>query len=845
MDSFASSIPSLQQCDVGQPLTCLSFTAHLGQAAVGGRDIRLFTVTSTHLTLQPRAVSSSGSLGQSTSVSDLSFHPSAHPSLSSSLLAASTSGHISLYSLSSPTGLRRPLRLFEQHTRTVNRVAWHAQHADVFYSASQDGSVLWWDARISGCVGGWDAEAGAVRDVQMHKGAGGASLVAAGYEDGSVVVWDTRGGSGGGALKDKLLSISAHQGYTLTLDWHPTDHALLATGGKDRNVCVWDVSKAAAAEHATSPSPLHTIATSSSVHRLAWRPHRPYQLASAASSSIDFDVQLWNIHTPHIPLAVVSHHRTAVSAVAFKESGDELLSATRGGVVSQLRVADCYAPYERLSTVALDWSVRDELLSVEDAMSRDRTAIDVRDAPPVFPLQYQWREKEAGKKGSSAPRPGVLHVRESNQLVEGPSSGKGLVRQKDVLSDVAVVEHCARHYRLQGGSVRELCAHNAKVALSVHRPQLAHIWNVLALLYGDEDKEDNGAAAGHNSIEVGRGQAVGSDRSTLGAFSSLPSSAPSSRAASRSSTYTATPRTSASASPASSLADGSVAAHYLAYADQPVAVSASSLHPAAASLHHTVLQDSASRSTGQLNRYSILLDTLPIVHLSHVYHSHQAPVRPTLPPPAAQPHLVARPSPTSTTVPSTPGPTSRVQRAPRVRSKLEVASHLSALLLALLTQLIEVGDAQTCCSLLVVLSRSVARQSIVSSLPAERLRCFFFHYIDRLHRLRLFSQATAVHQLTPSQLLSPSNQHNTSVGLTCGDCKRGCEASDEGCYCSHCGSGMSVCSVCELLVRGLYVWCQGCGHGGHAEHMEEWFSTSRVCPTGCMHRCVDELVSSA
>ena len=76
----------------------------------------------------------------------------------------------------------------------------------------------------------------------------------------------------------------------------------------------------------------------------------------------------------------------------------------------------------------------------------------------------------------------------------------------------------------------------------------------------------------------------------------------------------------------------------------------------------------------------------------------------------------------------------------------------------------------------------------------------------------------------------------------CGECRKGCEPSDVGCYCGYCGSGMSVCSVCELLVRGLYVWCQGCGHGGHAEHMADWFSTSRVCPTGCMHRCVDELV---
>ena len=839
MEALSSTIPSLLQCDLGQPLTCLSFSPHLQQVAVGGRDIRLFTVTSTQLTLQPRAVLSLGSIGQSTSVSDLCFHPSAHPSLSSSLLAASTSGHITLYSLSTSTGLRRPVRLFDHHTRTVNRVAWHSQHADVFYSASQDGSVVWWDVRVGGSVGGWDAEAGAVRDVQMDKGPAGAMLVAAGYEDGSVAVWDTRGGNGAGALHDKLLSISAHQGYTLTVDWHPTDSALLATGGKDRNVCVWDVSKATAAEHANSTSALHTIATSSSVHRLAWRPHRPHQLASSASSSIDFDVQLWNIHTPHIPLAVVSHHRTAVYGVAFKESGDELLTATRGGVVSQLRVAECYAPYERLSMVALDWSVRDELASVEDAMIRERSVIGVRDAPPVFPMQYQWREKDADNKGGSVPRPGLLHVRELPELLlEGASSRNGLVEGQKTMSDVEVVEHCARHYRLHGDSLCELCAHNAAVALSVQRPQLAHIWDVLALLYGDDDNEVHDRTVPIDNSNVSRSSPAAAIKLTPASFS-LP---PSSRTASRSSVHTATPRMSAVATPVSPMPDHAITAQYLAYL--PV-TAASARQPASpSSLHHTVLQVSADRSTGQVGRSSILLDTLPIIHLSHIYQSHTSPAR-SSPHATAAAFVANQPSHASPASTASPPSAASNHFGPRVSGKLERPSNLSALLLALLDQLIDAGDAQTCCSIVAVLSHSPHAQPILDALPAQRLRVFFFHYIDRLHRLRLFTEATAVHQLTPPHLLSPSNEHNTNVGLMCGECKRGCEASDAGSYCSNCGSGMSVCGVCELLVRGLYVWCQGCGHGGHVDHMEEWFRTSRVCPTGCMHRCVDELLSSS
>jgi hypothetical protein len=33
-------------------------------------------------------------------------------------------------------------------------------------------------------------------------------------------------------------------------------------------------------------------------------------------------------------------------------------------------------------------------------------------------------------------------------------------------------------------------------------------------------------------------------------------------------------------------------------------------------------------------------------------------------------------------------------------------------------------------------------------------------------------------------------------------------------------------------VTGMYAWCQGCGHGGHLQHMDEWFQKESVCPVG-------------
>lgn len=53
----------------------------------------------------------------------------------------------------------------------------------------------------------------------------------------------------------------------------------------------------------------------------------------------------------------------------------------------------------------------------------------------------------------------------------------------------------------------------------------------------------------------------------------------------------------------------------------------------------------------------------------------------------------------------------------------------------------------------------------------------------------------------------------------------------------QCGNVAATCSVCHGVVRGLYVWCQGCLHGGHLHHMRDWITANRSCPAGCGHLC--------
>ncbi|KAL7979114.1 hypothetical protein Chor_015138 [Crotalus horridus] len=52
-----------------------------------------------------------------------------------------------------------------------------------------------------------------------------------------------------------------------------------------------------------------------------------------------------------------------------------------------------------------------------------------------------------------------------------------------------------------------------------------------------------------------------------------------------------------------------------------------------------------------------------------------------------------------------------------------------------------------------------------------------------------------------------------------------------------CRQCASMCAVCHHVVKGLFVWCQGCSHGGHLQHIMKWLETSSHCPTGCGHVC--------
>jgi len=55
--------------------------------------------------------------------------------------------------------------------------------------------------------------------------------------------------------------------------------------------------------------------------------------------------------------------------------------------------------------------------------------------------------------------------------------------------------------------------------------------------------------------------------------------------------------------------------------------------------------------------------------------------------------------------------------------------------------------------------------------------------------------------------------------------------------CSFCRQFAAKCSICHISVTGSSLFCIVCGHGGHSQHIQAWFSKNSVCPVGCDCSC--------
>lgn len=151
---------------------------------------------------------------------------------------------------------------------------------------------------------------------------------------------------------------------------------------------------------------------------------------------------------------------------------------------------------------------------------------------------------------------------------------------------------------------------------------------------------------------------------------------------------------------------------------------------------------------------------------------------------------------------------------------------------SMIEELAEQGDVQTCvaiCEVLEVLNGDGTTK--IQSLDINQVREWYLSYIDLLRDMCLFSHATEIIQRCVDPYIADQNKTSTTIQESCPHCRKPMlqESSDSAAQgsarrtCKNCRRRVGMCFLCHQPVKGVFVWCPGCGHGGHLEHALSWF----------------------
>lgn len=111
-------------------------------------------------------------------------------------------------------------------------------------------------------------------------------------------------------------------------------------------------------------------------------------------------------------------------------------------------------------------------------------------------------------------------------------------------------------------------------------------------------------------------------------------------------------------------------------------------------------------------------------------------------------------------------------------------------------------------------------------------------YMDVLDNLGLLDQQASVKKFLKHQTQKSSAVFFNFI-IHCLICKN--PIKDR--YCRQCKWFNLKCSLCNSTVRGAAHVCLKCGHGGHANHLFEWFSSESTCAVNCGCCCLFETMS--
>ncbi|KAI8874005.1 hypothetical protein GQ42DRAFT_91210 [Ramicandelaber brevisporus] len=699
-----------------------------------------------------------------------------------------------------------------------------------------------------------------VRDINYNPA--NPRLFAVGYENDTVEIFDQSLLNKGHILQLKVSGGAGAAGSVLaTIHWHPGGR-LLAVAGSSGLIEIFDYQAAMIASNtvqinlsssSTSASssskidrrllPITSIQHHSSITSMRWRSINSWDLTvfsreatasggsggSGGGGGVDSKIYVWDIRRPFVPKHIICEHNSAIGGLLWRNS-DELISIgddhlfVRVDVNKQPLVYENVLPQRAVAVGPTDGMVS-SVLNYRREEDEETVEYDhglLRDDPVPCLLEYD-------ADGISGIPSEHAETQQSNDLDTAqpfalsqytPSTAMLFVDDGETRRYRNAFKACATGYIFNSAnSVSTNCVHNARIAIANGVAHAAVIWETLAYIYSGCVADPNLLRKRPEPItasEKQQEQQLADAIRKMGITQSSKASNPRDHASTRTAT-------------------GSVATKPTTLGHHPSSAQASKVATKNDQISANVPEVGTGKySATDITKYKRLINgslpTFPLwamVPCDVPLDAHSLKV---------------------------------------MRYKSDEHDHWLA---DILRDCMRLGDVQTLATVVAVLLP-------VSQRPITALeRGWFLQYAAELERQHLYVIVAMLHKILPVE--STAKSFAFKYGLACANCQHVFENEEEPTapaaapatvttttsepqkhqpqpripqadppkkkppsgHCPSCDVAFN-CSVCELPVAGMYMWCPGCLHGGHIDHMVEWFASNSgviECPTGCGHDC--------
>nr|XP_006637123.1 PREDICTED: WD repeat-containing protein 24 [Lepisosteus oculatus]XP_015215489.1 PREDICTED: WD repeat-containing protein 24 [Lepisosteus oculatus]XP_015215490.1 PREDICTED: WD repeat-containing protein 24 [Lepisosteus oculatus] len=763
-------------CHLDAPANAISVCRDAAQVVVAGRNIFKIYAVEEEQFVEKLNLRVGRKPSLNFSCADVMWHQ-----MDENLLAtAATNGAVVTWNLGRPSRNKQD-QLFTEHKRTVNKVCFHPTEVYMLLSGSQDGYMKCFDLRKKESVSTFSGQSESVRDVQFS--IRDYFTFAASFENGNVQLWDIR-------RPDRYERMfTAHTGPVFCCDWHPEDRGWLATGGRDKMVKVWDMTTNRAKE-------IYCVQTIASVARVKWRPERKYHLATC-SMMVDHNIYVWDVRRPFIPFATFEEHKDVTTGIVWRHLHDPcfLLSGSKDSTLYQHMFQDASRPVNKANPEGLCFGLFGDLAfaAKESLISGDSNRKPFAGGDRRYPIFF-FKKPDLTEQ--------FAHVSSALTVFETDLDS----------SCMDWFVKTAKLYLLSGKPFGELCDHNAKVAKELKRPQVSTTWAMLRIMFSDPGNP-TASALNHNMSKLGALPLMNSFNikeiaGGLGSESRLDRSKGDIR---QDNIHMESGNSLINNNEENEETEGSEGPTDYLFGDAEL--DDDDLY----SMEH-------DNQAAEEPEYVLPQEAFPLRH--EIVDHPSAPEH--LQDKADSPHASGNEAESACLTPIESFSLISVSQS-LVPGHL-LPSFFSPVVREMLQYYAEQGDVQMAVSVLIVLGDRIRKE--IDELTQEH---WYASYIDLLQRFELWNVANEVIKLSTCSAISCLNQASTTLHINCSNCKR--PMSSKGWICDRCHQCASICAVCHHVVKGLFVWCQGCSHGGHLEHIMNWLKSSSHCPAGCGHLC--------